>query len=258
MAIENKILTFGTNKIGTVGGNKLMGFIKPDAPLLIPNLALWLNNDAETMTLSGTNRVSLWADSSPNSRNFIQSTGANQPLYVANVVNGQGGVFFADNTPQRLASTFASNIGVTNSITIVWSQQAPRSRDFYVFDGIDNSANRNLLSWTPSNLDTFRGILVNVKNTSVSPYPLTISTIENNTTATTSKYFENGVQLGANFNNGTGLINGMTLGNRFTALSSLERTLNGYIHEVIIHAKEYTVDERTLLIDYLKLKYGIL
>ena len=258
MAIENKILTFGGNKIGTVGGNKLMGFIKPDAPLLIPNLALWLNNDAETMTLSGTNRVSLWADSSPNSRNFIQATGANQPLYVANVVNGQGGVFFADNTPQRLASTFASNIGVTNSITIVWSQQAPRTRDFYVFDGVANNVNRNLLSWDSGDFYSFRGNLVIVKPLAVNPVPIVISTVENNTTSTASKYFENGVQIGASFNNGTGLIDGITLGNRFAITAGVERTLNGYIHEVIIHAKEYTVDERTLLIDYLKLKYAIL
>ena len=35
MAIEQKILTFGTNKVGTIGG-KLMGYTKD--PIFIPNL----------------------------------------------------------------------------------------------------------------------------------------------------------------------------------------------------------------------------
>jgi hypothetical protein len=256
MAIEPKILTFGTNKVGTIGG-KLMGYTIP-VPLSIPNISLWLNNDDGTMVKNISNRISQWADSSPNGRNFIQSTGANQPLYVNNVVNGQAGVFFADNTAQRLVSTFLSNIGVTNSITIVWSQQAPRSRDFYVFDGVASNANRNLLQWDSNNLYSFRGSLITVKTTAVSPYPIVISTVENNTTATASKYFENGVQIGANFNNGTGLIDGLTLGNRVAISAGLERTLNGYIHELIIHSKAYTTEERTKLTDYLKTKYGIL
>ena len=253
MAIENKILTFGGNKIGTVGGNKLMGFIKPDAPLLIPNLALWLNNDVNTMTVSGANKVSLWADSSPNSRNFIQSTGANQPLYVANVVNGQGGVFFADNTAQRLASTFASTINAHLTMTVVWSQQAPRTRDFYVFDG-SISTGRNAMQWDSNNIYPL-GLVV---GKSANPIPTLISTIDVPTTASNTKYYENGILKATGTRITSGNINGLTLGNRFEAQFGLERTLNGYIHEVIIHAKEYTVDERTLLIDYLKLKYAIL
>lgn len=256
MAIENKILTFGTGKVGTVGG-KLMGYTIP-VPLSIPNIELWLNNDDDTMVKNGSNRISQWADSSPNFRNFIQSTGANQPLYVANVVNNQAGVFFADNTAQRLVSSFLSNIPVTNSITVVWSQLAPRSRDFFVFDGVANNANRNILQWDSGDFYSFRGNLVIAKSFTVNPVPVVISTVENNTTSTASKYFENGIQIGANFNNGTGLIDGLTLGNRFTISGGLERTLNGYIHEVIIHSKAYTTGERTTLTDYLKTKYGIL
>jgi len=256
MAIEPKILTFGTNKVGTIGG-KLMGYTIP-VPLSIPNIELWLNNDDGTMIKNVSNRISQWADSSPNGRNFTQSTGANQPLYVTNVVNSQSGVFFANNTAQRLVSTFLTNIGVTNSITIVWSQQTPRSQDFYVFDGVASNANRNLLQWDTSNFYSFRGSLIVAKSFTADPVPIVISTVENNTTATASKYFENGVQIGANFNNGTGLIDGLTLGNRFAISAGLERTLNGYIHEVIIHSKAYTTDERTKLTEYLKTKYGIL
>lgn len=256
MAIENKILTFGTGKIGTVGGNKLMGYQTP-VPLSIPNIALWLNNDVNTMTVSGANKVSLWADSSPNGRNFIQSTGANQPLFVANVVNSQGGIFFADNTPQRLASTFASNIGVTNSITIVWSAQTPISSAWFLLDG-SSSVNRNTIDWYGNTLYSSRPTLTVIRTGLTIPIGLRISTIENNVTTTASKYFENGVQVGTNFDNGNLGINGLTLGNRFEPSGGQERTLNGYIHEVIIHEKEYTTGERTALTNYLKAKYGIL
>lgn len=257
MAIDGKILTFGGSKVGTVGGNTLMGYFTP-VPLSIPSIEIWLNNESNTMIKNINNRISKWSDSSPNGRDFIQANGANQPLYVDDVVNDQAGVFFADDTAQRLVSSFLSNIGVTNSITIVWSQLAPRSRDFYVFDGVANSANRNLLQWDSGKLYSYRVSLIIANPTAVSPSPIVISTIENNTTETNSKYFENGVQIGANFNNGTGLIDGLTLGNRFEISAGNERTLNGYIHEVIIHSKAYTTGERVALTDYLKTKYGIL
>lgn len=255
MAIETKILTFGTDKVGTIGG-KLMGFTATDAPLLIPNLELWLNNDPNTMTLSGSNRVSLWADSSTNSRNFIQASGSSQPLYTSNVVNGQGGIFFANNTAQRIACAFSTNIGTGNSITIIWSAQSPLAQSWYLMDG-HSSVNRNNLDIDFSTMYSSRHTLVSVTNLTY-PTGTIISTVENNSTTTASKYFQNGIQIGSNFNNGSLGINGLTFGNRFEAQSGLERTLNGYIHEVIIHSKAYTTDERTKLTEYLKTKYGIL
>jgi len=251
-----KVLKFGTSSMGKIGSN-VIGFVPPPIPLQILNCALWLNNDPSSMTLSGSNKVSQWTDSSGNGRNFTQATGVNQPLYTANVVNGQGGVFFEDNTAQRLASTFTSNIASGNTIMLVWSQQAPRTRDFYIFDGINNAVNRNLLQWDSNTLYSFRGSLINLKTIGASPIPLVVSMIENNATATDSKYFENNVQVGSNFNNGTGDIDGLTLGNRYIASSGLERTLNGYIHEFIIYSRVLTSGERATLQTYLATKYGL-
>jgi hypothetical protein len=255
--MSSKILKLGTFAIPKIGSSNLMGFTPPPIPLTIPDCALFLNNTTASMILSGTNRISQWGDLSGNGRNFIQATGVNQPLYTANVVNNQGGIFFADNTAQRLVSSFSSNIASGNTIIIVWSQQAPRSRDFYVFDGVDNSGNRNLMQYD-SDLYSFRGSLATlIPSMVVNPAPLRVSYIENNTTASASKYFQNNVQIGSNFNNGTGAINGLTLGNRFTALSSQERTLNGYIHEVIIYSREITSGERATLQTYFNTKYAL-
>jgi len=254
MAIENKILTFGTNKVGTIGG-KLMGYTIP-VPLSIPNIELWLNNDDGTMIKNGSNRISQWSDSSPNGRNFIQATGASQPLYVDNVVNSQGGIFFANNTAQRIACAFSTNIGTSNSITIIWSAQSPLAAAWFLMDG-HSSVNRNVIDISSNTMYSSRPTLVSVTNLTY-PTGTIISTVENNSTTTESKYFQNGIQIGSNFNNGSLDINGLTFGNRFEASSGVERTLNGYIHEVIIHSKAYTTDERTKLTEYLKTKYGIL
>jgi hypothetical protein len=59
----------------------------PFGPAHIGGLMLWLKAD-DGITLNGPN-VSSWADQSGSGNNAVQNTGGNQPLYVANGLNGE-------------------------------------------------------------------------------------------------------------------------------------------------------------------------
>jgi len=75
MAIEPKILTFGTNKVGTVGG-KLIGYATPPpfVPTDVSGCYCWLDADDTTWSSSTiTARYAVIYDASP-------ATNATRPL----------------------------------------------------------------------------------------------------------------------------------------------------------------------------------
>lgn len=61
--------------------------VVPFSPLDVDSCVLWLKADAG-VTLNGST-VSAWADQSGNGNDAVQATAANQPLYVANQLNGE-------------------------------------------------------------------------------------------------------------------------------------------------------------------------
>ena len=63
-------------------------------PNSLPNLQLWLDADSgPTITESG-NKVSQWNDKSGNGNNALQGTGADQPTFVTNHINGKAVLTF--------------------------------------------------------------------------------------------------------------------------------------------------------------------
>lgn len=70
-------------------------------PTDYPGLFLWLKADA--LVLSDTDPVSSWTDSSGRDHHATQATGANQPLYRINQINGQPALDF-DGTNDALAT----------------------------------------------------------------------------------------------------------------------------------------------------------
>lgn len=253
MAVDLKLFKVGTDKAFKVGGS-VAGF--KFTPKSLSGLKLWLNNDPDTMTLSGSNKVSQWDDSSGLGNHFTQAVGVNQPEYIPNVVGSLGGVFWQDRTSQRLISTFSSSIGRSNSIFMVWQQIPTNNVPFFIYDGQPSGTNRNNFLFSSGNLRVNSGISNAVKSLAVNPIPLVVSEIKNSSTSTASQYYENGVQIGSNFNNGSNIIQGFTLGNAFV-VQSPEQSLNGYIHEFIVVSGDLTTLERTTLNNYLITKYGL-
>lgn len=64
-------------------------------PLLIPNLALWLDAaDASTITLDGSSNVEEWRDKSGNARHSTQASTLLRPAYTTAAVNGLNALTF--------------------------------------------------------------------------------------------------------------------------------------------------------------------
>lgn len=252
MAIENIILTFGGNKIGTVGGNKLMGYNEPPVPLQVTDIRLWLNNDLSTMTVNGSNRVSEWRDSSGNLNHFTQPTGANQPLFVANGINSQNGIKWENGTNQWLDCVLTNVVTQKNTVIIVWNIDNLSTFMYpFAFDRSGTSGDRVLMYWTGNNIRI-------ASSTDVISYAKTrpFSLISNEVCYdnTTSKVYENGV-LKATVNSGSSSLTSLRLGHLYT--SDPQSRLSGYICEMMVYAKELSAGERTLINDYLTLKYGL-
>jgi len=251
MAIENKILTFGTNKVGTIGG-KLMGYTEPPIPLQVTDIRLWLNNDLSTMTVNGSNKVSQWRDSSGNLNHFSQGTGANQPLFVANGINGQNGVKWANGVTEFLDCTLTNTINQPNTMFFVWNIDAS-STNLYpcLYDRANVAHDRVVCYWFSNQLYFASDTTVNVY-TKNRPFNLINTQVVNN--ATNSKIYENGT-LKNTINLGNKPIRSLRLGH--TGVLDSTTRLSGYICEVIVYAKELSAGERTLINDYLTLKYGL-
>lgn len=251
MAIENKILTFGTGKIGTVGGNKLMGYIF--APTDIANNILWLNNDPNTMTLDGSNKVGQWNDLSGLNHHFTQSTGANKPLFVSAGINGQNGVYFSDNTAEFLNCAFSTTYAQPFTIFTVWNLDALSTRaNPVVYDRSTTITNRVLLYWTSSNVAVGSPTLVNAY-AKTRPFGLINNMVEFNNTNT--KIYENSVLKNTVSAGSAGLID-MRLGYSGPP-ATLAASLSGYICEHIIYSRILTVDEQARVNTYLNTKYGL-
>jgi len=251
MAIEQKILTFGTNKVGTIGG-KLMGYTEPPIPLQVTDIRLWLNNDLSTMTVNGSNKVSQWRDSSGNLNHFSQGTGANQPLFVANGINGQNGVKWDNNSDEFLNCTLGSAISQKYTIITVWNLDSNSTRSYpYVYDRNGAIGDRIQLYWFSGNIRIGSPTVVTAY-AKTRPFSLMSSEVCYNNTS--SKVYQNGV-LQATVNSGSSSLTSLRLGhlNTFDANSRL----SGYICEMMVYAKELSAGERTLINDYLTLKYGL-
>lgn len=251
MAIEPKILTFGTNKVGTIGG-KLMGYTEPPIPLQITDSRLWLNNDLATMTVNGSNRVSQWRDSSGNLNHFSQGTGANQPLFVSNGINGQNGVKWSNSSNEWLDCTFGSVINQKYTIITVWNLDASSNQTYpYVYDRNGAIGDRIQLYWFGNNIRIGSPTVVTAY---AKTRPFNLMSSEVCYDNTTSKVYQNGV-LQATVNSGSSALTSLRLGH-LNSIDALSR-LSGYICEVIVYAKELSAGERTLINTYLSTKYGL-
>lgn len=82
------------------------------------------------ITLSGSN-VTTWADQSGSGNNFVQATGAIQPLINNSSINGQKGVTFSGSTGLSCTGTFAT--GAKTVVIVFKLTSNPTSGNFYSF-----------------------------------------------------------------------------------------------------------------------------
>lgn len=252
MAIEQKILTFGANKMGTIGG-KLMGYTKPFFPTDITDCILWLDNQETDFIKTGANKVSQWSDKSGLNNHFIQGTGANQPLFVANGINGQNGVYFSNSADNHLNRVFSTTYSQPFTIVTVWNlDSSSTGANPVVYDRSTTISNRVILYWTGSQVAVGSPTLVNAY-AKTRPFSLIQNLVEFNSTNT--KVYENGV-LKNTLNTGTASLIDMRLGLSAPTSTSAAR-LSGYICEHFIYSRVLTVDEQTQINTYLAAKYGL-
>jgi len=94
----------------------------------VPGLALWLNGGAG-VTHDGQNRVSGWADQSPNHNDAAPANDQNAPTYVAQSIHQQPGIHFGViGTPQlTIASSPSLNWGTGDFVieVVVEFKNAP-------------------------------------------------------------------------------------------------------------------------------------
>ncbi len=98
------------------------------------DIALWL--DASQLVLSDGAAVDTWPDLTSNGNNAIQATGANQPVYEANELNGHGIVRF-DGTNSFMAGSLGTSFNAPFTIFAVarfaQTNQGTDDND-YIFD----------------------------------------------------------------------------------------------------------------------------
>ena len=255
MSIETKILTFGTDKVGTVGG-KLMG-VKPFMNNFSP--FAWYNNDLDTITKSGSDRVSEWRDSSGNDRHLTQATGGSQPLWVNGLLNGQGGINFDGTTTAKfLSTTFASNLlGVVDFFYVGRMLTAPGIYPYYFGGTTDN---RRIIQYWYSN--EMRLVTTDPAGTAfptVKTQTIPTGFIYMNPTfdSTSSEYREGGNLITSSIPLRSCVVDGFRLGAGHGATPDNNSRLNGSIVEVAMFNRKVTNDERLQINNYFKSKYGL-
>lgn len=254
MAIESKILTFGTGKIGTVGGNKLMGY-RDFLPTQISNCILWLNEDEATKTIV-SGRLSEWRDQSGLNNHFTQTTAVNRPYHVANYVGTKSAVNFLNSENNFLDCIFPQLYTQPNTIITVWNLDANSTQTYpIVYDRVNvyfNSTARNALYWISDNINIVGNTVV-TGYFKTRPFDLISTSVIHN--GVNTKIYENNT-LKNTVNAGNGGLSSLRLGNSEVNAVAGGR-LSGNIMEQIIYNKSLSDAEMLQINEYLTLKYGL-
>lgn len=220
-------------------------------PLQIPSCTQWLRSDLGITIGTG---VSDWADQSGHSQGVSQVTATRQPAYTASdaTINGHPSLLF-DGTTDWLDSTVTMAELITASAGVI------------VAVAVQDVASAGA------------GVVCDVGGTNVRltiSQGSAVSTVANNDGAldsVTRPYTTLGVWRALMWIHGAGNIShrdnlgvsGTVASGDTSSLASIERVglqstaLNGRIAEVIVYNRELTTAEQTLIIDYLRDRYGL-
>ena len=241
--------------MGTVGGNKLMGFINP---ILKAVPYVWYNNDLTTITKT-LDRVSEWRDSSGNGRHLTQANGGSQPLWVDSLLNGQGGINFdGASTAKFLSTTFATDLtGVVDVFFVGRMLTAPSTFPYY-FGGV--VANKRIIQyWFSNNMFLVTTDPSGTANPIAKAQTIPTGFIFMNPTfnSTNSQYRENRNLLSSGLALRSVVASGLRFGAGEGTTIDAQTRLNGTIMEFVAYNRKVTDNERIAINDYFMSKYGL-
>lgn len=239
----------------------------PIDPSTISNLKLWLKADAISST-DGT-AISTWSDSSGTGNDATQATGANQPIYRTNIINGMPAVDF-DGSNDRMAVTttgFPSGnadftmIGVhlpvsaSDKRVFVFGQSTAGTRTNAVMTVLDGNTFENSIGSTGSDLDW--DLPTNTTSNNIRTAPV-VQTFR----YTASSLLMEGFAPVQNTSSSTTLNGSASLSTSLARLgsnsSSNANFYEGYIAEFILYSSAITDAQRIGIEAYLMQKYGLL
>lgn len=119
--------------MGKRGPNGAASAIPPFVPTDIAGLQLWLDaSDAATITETA-GAVSQWNDKSGNSRNYVQATGAKQPMTGTATINGLNAIQFDGVDDTMTSSAFMYALG-TMTLYIMFDSGVTTGERFFIGD----------------------------------------------------------------------------------------------------------------------------
>jgi len=222
-----------------------------DIPQAIGSLAAWFK--ADSLALSDGNAVSAWSDSSTSANNATQATGADQPVYKTNILNGKPAVRFngstnfisvplaasnyADTVPFSLFSVFTPN-GITQ-VPIAGTGNTGLATFGSVFGNV-NTINTRIQNET-SFADNYAPMINHVAQ----------EVGVTRTAANLEQVYSNGVSLGSNTRAGQYRLDSIGARNGGTA----PLYFNGDIGEVLYYSIALSSTQRTQLEQYFQRRY---
>jgi hypothetical protein len=208
------------------------------------NPLFWYEPDSVEKDLSGA--VSILYDKSRNGFHLVQATQVNKPLLIENYQNGQPALRF-DGSNDFMRVDFGQTLSQPNTIYLIWNRESSGTGANVAIDGLV-TANRNAIFNSNNQNSYFAGTSRTYAKTP--PFSAIINKAEFN--GVSSNLYENGnlVDFG---NVGTNVLQGITLGARFTTTEFL----NGHILALLGFNRLLSFSEDLNVMNYLNQKYGV-
>lgn len=250
--MSSQILKLGTFAIPKIGANKLMGYKPPFFPTDLANCIVWLDNQETDFIKSGSQRVSQWTDKSGLNNHYTQGTGSLQPLFVANGINGQNGVYFSNSADNYLERNLGTSYPQPFTIITVWNvDNTSTGVNPIAYDNMPSVGLRVVLYWASNQIAVAGSTFVNAY-AKTRPFSLIQNMVEYN--GANTRVYENGT-LKNTVSAGTSALSSFRLGH--ANVVGANNRLAGYVCEKIVYSRTLTSGEMSQLNTYLNNKYGL-
>ena len=245
---------------GSFGG----GFNKPTfSPLSLPNLVVWYQASADTVTVDGSNKVSQWRDRSGNGYHLAQATGANQPVFSATGgPNSQPELQF-DGTNHWMANTSFPDFADVATIYSVYDMEAgDTSQLAYEITSGTGALNTGIQEIYDSTTSLHRaaagGGTKSVTVTESLPVVAKVRClVYDGAGASTLKFYENGTQVGGTTTS-VGLLTNTLARLYIGKTTTANYLLKGGMSALLIYQGVHTDAQRNSVERYLGAPYALL